>query len=328
MLTSPRVTQEASASSTASSISVIICTIRRLEVISRVLECLELQTYRGFEILVIGNESGPDRTLESVYSFDLRCLPSPKGLAQARNVGLRHARGAVYCFLDDDVELPPDFLSKIASFFEDPSMKEVGGITGFDTENYSSQVSRRWRLRSLLRITPSLTPGDASHLGRSVPFSFFRPFQGYREVKWLPGFCQIFRRSMVEGMRYHEQVEVEDREFSMRVGDKSRLLIWGDLQLAHKQDTQARHSPWRQTWRAAFGLGHSFASRSRSWRDWITIVHVPVGELIIDVMMLMSRPSAEGMKVGLYRIKGYFAGLNSARSELKLNSASQPGSAR
>jgi hypothetical protein len=170
-----------------------------------------------------------------------------------------------------------------------------------------------------LRITPSLNPGDASHLGRSVPFSFFHPFHGYRDVKWLPGFCQIFRRSIVEGMRYHEKVVVEDREFSMRVGDKSRLVIWGDLLLAHKQDEQARHSSWRQTWRAAFGLGHSFASRSSSWRDGLTILHVLVGELLIDILVFLYRPSRENVNIAFFRLKGYFSGLTSARAELKLN---------
>jgi glycosyltransferase involved in cell wall biosynthesis len=305
-------------------ISVIICTIRANEVLGSLIRDLELQSYRSFEVLIVGTEETDEAADRYAISFPLQFLPAPRGLAAARNVGLRRAAGSILCFLDDDVELPVDFLAKTAAAFDDPQLADVGGITGFDTDNYGYPAPLRWKLRHALGISPSLHAGDSSHLGRTVPLSFLVPFTGYRTVKWLPGFCQIFRRSVIRGMLYNEQVVVEDREFSMRVGDHARLVIAGDLKLAHKMDSSARHPNHKQTWRAAFGLGYIFASRMQSMRDWLSVVSVLVGEAAIDLAILVLRPSTENVKVLAYRSKGFLQGFAKGRSSAGRASSGLP----
>ncbi len=297
-------------------ISVIICTIRRAALVRRILECLAVQTYRSVEVVIVGGEAGPDPDIQRSLPAGcppVRLLGAGKGLACARNAGMANAGGDLLCFLDDDVVFEQDFLRDAAQLFSRPELEHVGGITGYDVANYPAPVSTRWRLRSLLRITPSLNPGDASRLGRSVPLTFFHPFSGYREVKWLPGFCQIYRRAAVAGLTYDEKIVVEDRDFSMQVGDKWKLLICGDLHLSHLQDDQARYSSPRQTWRAAFGLGRSFAKRRQSGFDWVRAGHVLAGEFLIDLLLTVRKPSLTSWKILCSRINGFVAGLTSLR---------------
>jgi glycosyltransferase involved in cell wall biosynthesis len=295
-------------------VSVIICTIRREEIISTLLECLHAQTWRSAEVIVIGSSKQPE--LEYAARADrlrVRFLPAPKGLAPARNVGLANACGDIVCFLDDDVVVGPDFLERAVGLFALPEHEDVGGLTGYDIVNYSRGTDLRWRFRYWLGTSPSLTPGDASHLGRSVPLSLIEPFNGVREVKWLPGFCQFFRREAIRGLTYDEQIIVEDRDFSMRVGDKWRLLISGDLCLQHLRDGEARHPNHIQTWRASFGLGRTFAKRRRSHLDWFTMAHVLAGELVIDCLVATRSPSVTNAKVPFWRVKGFLQGLSSLR---------------
>jgi glycosyltransferase involved in cell wall biosynthesis len=296
-------------------VSIIICSIRRPELFGKLIDCLHAQVYRDAEVLIVGSATQPELDFPATETkLRVRFVPAPKGLAPARNVGLRRASGDVVCFFDDDVLVGPEFLAEAVSIFEEPGNADVGGLTAFDTVNYSTTVSGRWRFRALLGITPSLNPGDVSHLGRSVPLSFFQPFMGVREVKWLPGFCQIFRRSAIRGLQYDEKIIVEDRDFSMEVGRTHRLLISGDLKVQHLRDDEARHPNHVQTWRASFGLGRSFAKRRRAFRDWFTIVHVLLGEIIIDVIVAVGRPSLVNCKVPVWRLNGFVSGFASYRS--------------
>ena len=292
-------------------VSVIICTIRREELIAKALDSLVRQSFRDFEVLLVKPPTEEPVAAEASGGFPLRRLEAPKGLPRARNVGLEHAQGEFICFLDDDVVLESDFLAVTVAWMDKPELADVGGMTGYDTANYGRQLSGRWKMRHRLGMLPTLEPGGADHLGRSVPLAFFAPFQGCREVKWLPGFCQIFRRSVIEGMRYDELSVVEDRDFSMEVARKSRLVACGELRLAHMYDKQGRHRQAVQVRRAAFGLGRSYAKRRRSFRDWGRVAWTLVGEFLLDMLVLVKRPNWENLKTSVYRLDGFVAGFTS-----------------
>ncbi|MDZ4796655.1 MAG: glycosyltransferase family 2 protein [Bryobacteraceae bacterium] len=286
-------------------VSVIICTVRRPELYSGLIASLTRQTWPSLEVLIVGREG------ETAPAFDnkaVRWMSAPKGLAPARNVGLANATGDVVIFFDDDVAIPDDFISHAMQVLSQPEHADVGGLTGYDTENYGAPINLRWKLRRQLGITPSLEPGDSNHLGRSVTLAFFHPFTGCRNVKWLPGFCQIFRREAIQCMRYDEKIIVEDRDFSMRVGDNWRLIICGDLRLRHLMDGEARHSHAFQTWRAAFGLGRIYAKRRRNIADRIAALQVATGELLIDSLVLLKQPSFNNAQVTWMRLKGFTQG--------------------
>jgi len=91
-------------------VSVVIAVFRCEKYISGTVQSVLDQTYKNLEILIIDDES-PDRCVEICQQFtDPRIQiirQRNRGLAGARNTGIRHAQGEYIAFLDgDDLWLP------------------------------------------------------------------------------------------------------------------------------------------------------------------------------------------------------------------------------
>jgi glycosyltransferase involved in cell wall biosynthesis len=99
-------------------VSGILTTYNREDLLARVLEGLARQTHSQteYEILVI-DDGSTDRTREVVENFRGR-LPlryfhqENAGLAAAKNLGVRHSRGDIVLFLDDDDVAHPDLIAQ------------------------------------------------------------------------------------------------------------------------------------------------------------------------------------------------------------------------
>jgi len=303
-------------------ISVIICTYGRAAVLSNLLESLSDQTFRDFETLIIDGNEAPSLARSTVWKFrqqqginlQVDLIPSPKGLTRQRNVGLDHATGDIVCFLDDDVTLPEDFLSRVVEIFDRPELQDVGGITGYDVLNYPAPITLRWRLRLALGVIPRLGPGGVDRLGRGIPLSFLQPFTGYKEIGLLHGFCMIYRRRALGNLRFDELIPTyggEDRDFSMQVGWKWRLLICGDLILQHHSSPDGRDTELARNFQSAFGSGRRFAKYSSGALDFLILIVTFLGDSAIDAANLLSRPTRMNLKTLFVRIHGFFAGLGS-----------------
>jgi glycosyltransferase involved in cell wall biosynthesis len=309
-------------------ISVIICTYGRAAVLRDLLDSLEAQTHQNFEILIIDGNEEPSPARSTVYAFQQRpgtslainLIGSERGLAHQRNVGLDCATGELICFLDDDVTLPDDFLFRVANIFEQHEMHDVSGITGYDEQNYSAPVTLRWRLRRALGVIPDLTPGGVDHLGRGIPLSFLQPFTGYKEVGLLPGFCMIFRKCSLGNLRFDELIPTyagEDRDFSMQVGWRHRMLVCGDLRLRHHATPQGRDSDLKRNFQSAFGMGRRFAKYSRGGLDDLRMVGTFLGDLVIDLIFLLTHPTRANLLTTVTRIRGFFTGLRSDTAAIR-----------
>lgn len=101
-------------------VSVIIPTYNRIEYISEAIESVLAQTYRNYEIIVVddGSTLNVRKTLEP-YKNKIRYLyQDNKGLAAARNTGIKDSRGEYLTFLDDDDIFRPRKLEIQASILE------------------------------------------------------------------------------------------------------------------------------------------------------------------------------------------------------------------
>lgn len=111
-------------------LSVVICTRNRTDQLHRCLESLAAQkiSRREFEVVVVDDGSDPPAAIEAFKDrLKIRLLRRPhRGLAAARNWGIRAARGHVVLFLNDDVTLPPDGLSSHLKFHRDHPEVWVG----------------------------------------------------------------------------------------------------------------------------------------------------------------------------------------------------------
>lgn len=305
-------------------ISVIICTCGRASALQNLLEALELQTYKKFEILIIDGNEEPSPAREAVESYlkrsdladKLAVIKSAKGLTRQRNVGLEAARGEIICFFDDDVTFDRDFFSKVVALFERADMQDVGGITPYDTLHYPFGMSLRWRLRAALGVMPSLNPGEVDRLGRAVPISFLKPWPGNKQVGWLPGFGMIYRRAAVDGLRFDELLPTyggEDRDFSMLVGERSRLLICGDLHLQHHYSTEGRNDGLIRLRECSFGAGRRFAKARRGFRDDLSITQTFLGDFLVDLIAFARSPRAINFFTIFVRLQASFEGLRSVK---------------
>ncbi len=98
-------------------ISVILPTYNRPRELLRAVTGVLAQTYRGFELIVVDDQSSvPARALLSdITDARLQVLRHDRngGAPEARNTGIRQARGAFIALLDDDDEFLPDCLEKL-----------------------------------------------------------------------------------------------------------------------------------------------------------------------------------------------------------------------
>ena len=97
-------------------VTAVIPTRNRPELVKRAVTSALEQTYSQLEIIVVID--GPDsETAHALASFDparlrILCLPESVGGGEARNVGVRWARGEWIAFLDDDDEWKPRRIEK------------------------------------------------------------------------------------------------------------------------------------------------------------------------------------------------------------------------
>jgi len=315
-------------------ISVIICTYGRATALEQLLQCLERQTYQNFEVLLIdGNgESSPARGTADKFPnrpgspMKLVLIDSERGLTRQRNVGLQAARGDLICFLDDDVTFEKDFLAGVASRFERFDFEDVGGITPYDVLHYPIPITQRWRLRSSLGVMPGLDPGRVDHLGRAVPLSFLKPLSEDKEVGWLPGFCMIYRRTAVAGLRFDELLPTyggEDRDFSMRVGRNCRLMICGELHVKHNYTTEGRDDGLDRLRQSSFGVGRRFGKYAKGFRDYVTVAQTFLGDLAIDALAFVRQPGRANLSALFVRAQAFCAGLRSGREPERQTEAIQ-----
>jgi glycosyltransferase involved in cell wall biosynthesis len=96
----------------APTVSVIIPTYNRRDLVQRAIQSVLNQTYRDFEIVVV-DDGSTDNTREVVEGRDrVRYLRQTNaGPASARNLGIRQAQGKLIAFLDSDDLWLPEFLS-------------------------------------------------------------------------------------------------------------------------------------------------------------------------------------------------------------------------
>ncbi len=110
-------------------ISVIIPAYNAEETISRCLQSVFKSYYTHFECIVVDDHSNDD-TLTVAESFPTTTirLEKQQGVAAARNRGADLARGDILLFLDADVTIYPDTLSKVAkTFVSQPGISALFG---------------------------------------------------------------------------------------------------------------------------------------------------------------------------------------------------------
>ncbi|MEK7606772.1 MAG: glycosyltransferase [Patescibacteria group bacterium] len=181
-------------------ISIIIPTLNEERFLPLLLESLQRQTRRDFEVIV-ADAGSKDRTRDITLNFG--CTITEGGTpARGRNCGARVAKGEWVVFLDADVILPHDFL--------DRAMNEM-------------------ERRRLDIASPFIAPLN----GRRIDKIFFGFYNWYSVITrpvypHAPGFCIFVRRTLHEALDGFDEATLlaEDHDYVLKA---SRLGRFGLL---------------------------------------------------------------------------------------------------
>lgn len=187
-------------------VSVIVPTYNRRDVVLKCIDALAEQTLEGsrYEVIVADNGS-TDGTADAVESrspnlpITVRVVHAARnGANPARNEGIRHARGRILLFINDDTIADPVMLEEhLRSHGEHP--EDAASVLGHIT------------------ISPEVPHSFFADLHLDATF---RQFDGRSELDWLAFItCNISVKKTFlltyglfeESIRYHEDIELSER---------------------------------------------------------------------------------------------------------------------
>jgi glycosyltransferase involved in cell wall biosynthesis len=129
--------------------SLVVATLGRDTDVAALLDTVLTQGRADVEVILV-DQNDDDRlgAIEAAYASRIalrRMHSSVRNANHARNLGLRHARGDVVTFPDDDCLYPPGVLDRVDAAFADASL---GVLTGPAASPAGGLGSGRWRAQS------------------------------------------------------------------------------------------------------------------------------------------------------------------------------------
>jgi len=236
-------------------VAVIIASFRRPQVLAETLESLSRQTLPGFQLIL--SLTSTDDCSESTPLREARqvCLGSP-GLPAQRNrgIGLLHPAIRYVAFIDDDVEIAPDYLDAMRRVFQ--QNQKLLAFSGYVVESHAGErAAARTALAQPFAAPDAILPVEVT--ARSG----------------LYGCSMNVRREILEHEKFDERLRrygwLEDADFGVRVRAHGKVGGSPACRLYHLRAPQGRVSgkafgfaqmmnpfylagkgtlPWREAW--------------------------------------------------------------------------------
>lgn len=211
-------------------VSIIIPTFNRAKMITTAIESVLNQTYPNIEIIVI-DDGSTDESKQILEGFKNRinCLNTQhKGIAHARNCGMKAAKGEYIAFLDSDdsyfpfkIALQMEFLethSHLGMVFTELSGKYENGI--FDTyhmRNYHRIWKRKgWNYEDVFELRGSAV---FKSINRKINYYIGNLFDYVLVDTLIPMTTSIFPKNILNKIGLQNEIYKvgEDYEFSVRI---------------------------------------------------------------------------------------------------------------
>lgn len=190
--------------SVAPKVSVIVPTFNRPEMLREALASILAQRLRDLEIIVV-NDAGPDlASMIAGLGADRPIIylrhPVNRGIAAARNTGLRTARGRFIAYLDDDDVFYPEHLEQLVA------LAEAGGHQAVYSDACRATQKKENNGYVIVRRERAL----------SRDFDSFDLLQG----NFIPTLCILHERACLDRAGYFDEslTTHEDWDLWIRIG--------------------------------------------------------------------------------------------------------------
>lgn len=232
-------------------ISVIIPTYNRSLSVKRTLSLLLKSDVLPDEILVV------DQSTDKEVATDIKSFCdenqevvkyiwySTPSLTASRNIGIETARNDILLFMDDDVDVSPDTLSKIQSTFSDKNISMLGVL---DKKRVGLSNTR---IFGLLFGKTSFFKKKKGYVLPSVFSRYPVSFNGIVETEWAMGYCFAVRKSLLQkwNIRFDENLKfyayAEDLDFSYSyyknaIKESKKCILDSNIAVLHNESKEYR----------------------------------------------------------------------------------------
>src|SRR3989442_4554450 len=224
-------------------ISVIVCTYNGARTIRDCLEALERLTYADYEVIVV-DDGSTDTTAAITRRYSCRLIQTEnRGLASARNTGLRAARGQIVAYIDDDAYPDPDLLTYLANRFLSAAHVGVRGPN----------------------IAPSGDGRTAECVARA-PGGPVHVLLSDREAEHIPGCNMAFRKESLEaigGFDPQFRAAGDDVDVCWRLQERKWTLGFSAAAVVWHHPRRSVRAYWKQQ----SGYGRAEAMLERKWPE-------------------------------------------------------------
>ncbi|HZN95367.1 MAG TPA: glycosyltransferase family 2 protein, partial [Myxococcales bacterium] len=155
-------------------ISLVVATFNRAPLLARLLQQLDAQTLppSQFEVVVVddGSKEPVAGHLDGLsVRYPLRVLRQANaGVAKARHQGVLQARGEILAIVDDDMQVPPEFLKAHLDAHQGPEPTAVLGRIRPDPSLQKMPVFERFHAASLEKWSSSVKSGASRAVGNNL----------------------------------------------------------------------------------------------------------------------------------------------------------------
>jgi glycosyltransferase involved in cell wall biosynthesis len=154
------------------------------------------------------------------------------GLYRSRRLSVALATGAVILFIDDDVELEPDYLERLLPHYV---ALEVAGVGGVDILVRPPGIVRSAYERVFLLSARS--PGRLTQSGFNWSIAHWGDANSAFVSEFLSGCNMSFRRAALQGLEDHEWLDGyslgEDIVVSLHASQQGQLIVDPQLRVRH-----------------------------------------------------------------------------------------------
>lgn len=300
-------------------VDILVTTYQRAADLVILMKNLEHQFYRNFQLQIFDG-SVDDAVAQAVKEY--RHSPhqteypivyhkTPAGMTRQRNIAVDHTVGDISVFLDDDVELEPDYLEQIIKVFD--ARPEVAAINGFDTQalvfSGGRKLGKRKALYRKLGLLPDLGPARYLPWGHGTPHFADIEKRGIVEVDLLIGHNMAFRTVLLKEYRFAEFYEdyptyvlYDDQDICLRLRQKYTLVLNYDARLKHNISPSGRPP------KTHYGF-QAFFNAHRNWklfgaRDWKSRIKFWGWELL-DIILQFPNAKTRNISWGRITAIGY-----------------------